>query len=428
MNPRTILFIHQAFPGQFGSLARSLAEDGHRVFALAMNPQKGDACANVIRYPPIRKQLDDTAPYMLREFDAKLIRAESIYMAMKAMKDQGFNPDVVYAHPGWGEGLFVKNVWPNARFVVYAEWFYNLRGQELNFDPDMPPLSEEGELRLSLKNTPFLHALSECDAAISPTQWQKSRFPDWAQEKITVLHDGLPLRELAKVRPRALGIPSQNLRLRHGMPIVTYAARHLEPVRGFHYFMRSLPAILDGNPEAHVIIMGQDAGIKNIGYGRENPAGTSWRKSLEKELGDKVDWKRVHFLGMLDRELFLAMLKLSACHIYLTTPFILSWSFLETAALGLPIVASDTAPVREFGGLDSLELVEFNDVEAIAEKTLNRLENMTGDFAKENLEILRDLDSENTLPKIQHLLLKGSSSRDLGGDLESVVLLDDEED
>ncbi len=427
MNPRTILFLHQSFPGQFDSLARSLAVDGHKVFALAMNPQAALPGVTQYKYMPLRGQDDDNTPYLLRDMDAKLIRAESAYKAMKLLKGKGLNPDVIYAHPGWGECLFIKNVWPEARLVIYAEWFYNLHGQEVNFDPAFPPLSEEDELRLTFKNTPFLHALSECDAAVAPTQWQRSRFPAWAQEKIHVIHEGLALDELAAVKPRGLGIPSQGLKLRKGMPIVTFCARHLEPVRGFHYFMRALPAILNGNPEAHVIVMGQDAGIQNVGYGKGNPEGVSWRKSMESELGDSVDWKRVHFLGMLDRKLYLAMLKLSACHVYLTTPFILSWSFLEAAGLGLPIVASDTPPVKEFSHLSGLDFVRFDDVDGLARQVLHRLSHQPEGFFDGNLRGIEALDLSRTLPALKQILLNESSATDMGGgSLENIILLEED--
>lgn len=426
MNSRTILFIHQAFPGQFGTLARSLAAQGNKVFALALNPQQSVPGVKIIRYTPVRQQGEQELPFLDKEIDAKLIRAESIYQAMKALKENGLNPDVIYAHPGWGEGLFVREVWPDARYVVYAEWYYNAHGQEVNFDPAMPKLSEEEELRLTLKNTPFLHALSDCDAAISPTRWQKSRFPAWAREKISVIHDGLNLEELAAVKPRALGIPSLGIKLRKGMPIVTYSARHLEPVRGFHYFMRSLPEILNGNPEAHVIVMGQDAGVKNVGYGRDNPQGMTWRKTMEAELGNTVDWRRVHFLGLLERKLYLAMLKLSACHVYLTTPFILSWSFLEAAALGLPIVASATPPVLEFRELGGVELVPFNDTQAIARQVLQRLANIRTDYVQGNVELLEALGFSRTVPAIKKVLFAGTGAKDMGSIVEDIVILEED--
>lgn len=426
MNKRNILFIHQSFPGQFASLAASLAEEGHEVTGLAMTPQGTLPKVALYRYPPVRGQKEDNIESrILHDLEAKLIRAESVYKALKIMKSRGLNPDIIFVHPGWGEAMFIRNVWPKARLVTYAEWFYNKEGQEVNFDPAFPPLSEDLELRLSVKNTPFLHALSDADAAISPTEWQKSRFPAWAQDKITVVHDGINLRELASITPRTLGIPNQGLKLRKGMPIITYATRHLEPVRGFHYFMRSLPMILQNNNDAHVIIMGQDAGRGHTGYGASNPKEESWRQTMQKELGDSVDWSRIHFLGMLERKLYLAMLKLSACHIYLTTPFILSWSFLEAAALGLPIVASDVAPIREMDYLSGLRFVNFSDPLEIAQAVLQTLAAGPQDYTKENIEKLRDFDHHVTLPKIRQILLEGSQASDMGGELESLVLLDE---
>lgn len=426
MNPRTILFMHQAFPGQFASLAASLAAEGHRVVSLSMNPQQKLPGVVNVRYAPMREQSGELAT-LLQDVDAKLIRAEGAYQAMKSLKAQGLNPDVIYAHPGWGEAMFLKDVWPDARVIMYAEWFYNLNGQEVNFDPEMPKLSEELQLRLHLKNLPFLQGLSIADAAIAPTEWQKSRFPAWAQEKIEVIHDGISLKELANVKARSLGIPNQDLKLKKGMPIITFASRHLEPVRGFHYFMRSLPSILKANPDAHVIIMGRDSGTGNMGYGADNPNKESWRATMEKELGNRVDWKRVHFLGMLDRKLYLAMMKLSACHVYLTTPFILSWSFLEAAALGAPMVVSDTAPVREMAHLSGLNFVNFNDPEGIAQAVTRVLQNPGQDYSAENLEKLKNMGVRTVLPKIREILLSGSRASDMGGgNIESVVLLDDE--
>lgn len=425
MPARTILFIHQAFPGQFEHLARTLAAEGNRVYALALNPQKQVQGVKLMQYRPVREQLDEEHSRMLRELDAKLIRGESVYKALKELKRRGLNPDVVYAHPGWGEALFIKDIWPDARLVVYAEWYYNSEGQEVNFDPEMPELDEEGQLRLIAKNIPFLKALSDCDAAIAPTEWQKSRFPAWAQDKITVIHDGLNLMEMANVFPKSLRLNSRNLVLKRGMPIITYCAMHLEPVRGFHYFMRSLPAILNANKEAHVIVMGMDAGVDNVGYGAENPEGTTWRQTLEKELGDSVDWSRVHFLGHLDHKLYLAMLKLSACHVYLTTPFILSWSFLEAAALGIPIIASNTAPVREFDNLKGIEHVEFGDVDGLARKVLHRLSTPPEPFYDENIEIIRNLDISRTIPAIKDALIGTRGISPFGAPVEEIIIIED---
>lgn len=405
MTSRTILFIHQAFPGQFGNIARSLVEDGHKVHALALNPQSTVPGVTMLRYLPVRKQQpSETIPYLLQELDAKTLRGESAHEAMKLLRKRGFNPDVIYAHPGWGEILFVKNVWPQARLIIYAEWYYNLLGQEVNFDQEFPPLTSEQEMRLALKNTVFLHAMNDADAAICPTEWQKSRFPKWAQDKIHVIHDGLDLNGINHTAPVSITIPSRNVTLRPGMPIVTFVARHLEPVRGFHTFMRALPGILQARPDAHVLVLGKDAGVDS-GYGTPTEDGKTWRQVLVDELGSSLDLSRVHFPGFVNRKTYLAMLRLSACHVYLTTPFILSWSFLEAAALGLPIVTSDTAPVREFDHLKGLEFVPFGNHMSLSRKILEVLTQCEVRRTP-NAELEERLDMKWTMEKVKRVLLK----------------------
>ena len=404
MASRTILFIHQAFPGQFGNLARSLATDGHKVHALALNPQGTVSGVTLMKYLPLREQQPtESLPYLLRELDAKTLRGESVRQALATLKRNGFVPDIIYAHPGWGEALFVKNVWPKAKLVVYAEWYYNLHGQEVNFDQEFSELTPEQEMRLTLKNTAFLHALNDADIAITPTQWQKSRFPQWAQEKIHVIHDGLDLAGLNRVAPSVITIPARNVSLKPGMPIVTFVARHLEPVRGFHIFMRALPALLQARPDVHVLILGKDAGIDS-GYGTPNDDGKTWRQAMLEELGTSIDLSRVHFTGFVDRKVYLAMLRLSACHVYLTTPFILSWSFLEAAALGLPIVASDTAPVREFEYLKGLHLVPFASHTRLSRKILDVLAENKG-IRTPNADLEEKFDAKHCVKKIKSILL-----------------------
>jgi glycosyltransferase involved in cell wall biosynthesis len=397
---KSILFIHQSFPGQFGHLAKKLAEDGHRVTALALTPQKRVPGVSQVRYTLARRPHKDL-PLLLQETDVKILRAESAAIAMTKLKEQGLTPDVVYAHPGWGEAMFVKEIWPHTRLVIYAEWFYNTRGQEVGFDPEFPSASTTNQWRIQLKNTPFLHALTQADLAIAPTQWQKSRFPEWAQKKITVVHDGLDIPAITGPDPTALRIPEKSIALKYGDPIVTFVARHLEPVRGIHMFMRAIPEILDKRPDAHIFVLGNDAGTQNTGYGGANPLGKTWRQSLEDELGTTTDLSNVHFLGHVDYAVYLSVLRLSACHAYLTTPFILSWSFLETAALGVPIVASDTPPVREFSHLNGVTLVDFFDYAALGSAIADRLNPPVSRTPNE----LENQSLAVTLPILTNLLL-----------------------
>ena len=397
---KTILFIHQSFPGQFAHLSQKLAQEGHRVAALTLTPQGQVEGVSQVRYSLIRAP-QKNLPRLLRETDIKILRGESAALAMRKLRDQDFTPDVVYAHPGWGEAMFVKAIWPETRLVVYAEWFYSALGQEVNFDPEFPPLSHADKLRLSLKNTTFLHALNDADLAITPTEWQKSRFPAWAQKKMQVVHEGLDLSRISLGAPNAVHIPGQSTSLKYGDPIVTFVARHLEPVRGFHVFMRALPHILRQRPDAHILILGKDAGAKGTGYGVKNPLGKSWRQSLQDEVGKSLDLKRVHFLGHVEYKAYLAILHLSACHVYLTTPFILSWSFLEAAALGLPIIASRTAPVQEFSHLEGVKLVDFFDHAALSNNVLDVLEQPV----LRTPNALEDLDLGATLQRLTDLLV-----------------------
>ncbi|TVQ95510.1 MAG: glycosyltransferase [Desulfovibrionales bacterium] len=368
---KNILFIHQSFPGQFGYLAPVLAKDGHQVVALTLNQAPQIPGVKILPYKLSRKPLQGL-PYLMQEQDAKMLRAEGVARICEDLRIKGFIPDVIYAHPGWGECLFIKTIWPSARLVVYGEWYYNLNGQEVDFDPEFEPLGLEDRQRLKLKNSAWLHALSDADAVISPTKWQKSRFPQWAAEKIQVVHDGLNMAVLKPNHQQKLKL-GKGIELDAGKTILTFAARYMEPVRGFHKFMRALPAIQKSRPDVQVLIMGRDAGDSSSGYGRPNPQGRTWRQSLLDELKGQLNLKSIHFLGFQNHQTYLAALQISTCHVYLTSPFVLSWSFLEAAALGVPMVASRTDPVMEFEGISNLTLCDFHQVGEISEAVLNVL-------------------------------------------------------
>ncbi|GAB6059483.1 glycosyltransferase [Desulfonatronum parangueonense] len=396
---KNILFIHQSFPGQFGYLAPVLAKDGHQVVALTLHPAPQIPGVKILPYKLSRKPMQGL-PYLMQEQDAKMLRAEGVARICEDLRSKGFTPDVIYAHPGWGECLFVKTIWPSARLVVYGEWYYNLAGQEVDFDPEFEALGFEDRQRLKLKNTVWLHALNDADAVISPTKWQKSRFPRWAAEKIQVVHDGL---NMAVLKPN----PQQKLKLGKGIEldasktILTFAARYLEPVRGFHKFMRALPAIQKANPNVQVLIMGRDAGDSTSGYGRPNPQGLTWRQSLLEELKGQLNLETIHFLGFQNHKAYLAALQISTCHVYLTSPFVLSWSFLEAAALGVPIVASRTAPVMEFEGLSNLSLCDFHQVGELSDVVLHVLEQRPN----HNPNSLSELDLMQTLQQQKEIIV-----------------------
>lgn len=349
------LFIHQNFPGQFRHLAPALAAQGHRVIALmiqsgaAVSPQNWQG-VQVLPYRVEAKNTPGLHPW-LTDMETKLLRADACWRAMRALRDAGWVPDAVLAHPGWGEPLFVKQVWPDTRLGVYAEFFYRLHGADVGFDPEFaPPDAEADGCRLQMKNLNNLAYLDQADGALSPTHWQAGTYPSPWREHIKVAHDGIDTQVLSPdehavlvCKPAGAGAARRWTR---SDEVITFVARNLEPYRGFHIFMRALPELLRRRPEAQVLIVGDDA----TGYGSAAPAGSSWRQVFSEEVRPQItsaDWARVHFLGRLDRDAFTSLLKVSRVHVYLSYPFVLSWSLIEAMSAGACIVASDTAPVRE---------------------------------------------------------------------------------
>lgn len=265
---------------------------------------------------------------------------------MRSIKAQGFEPDLVLAHPGWGEPLFTKRVWPDTKLALYAEFFYQAQGADVGFDPEFASADPQAEAcRLQMKNLNHLAHLDQADAAMSPTRWQADTFPEPWRTNIFVSHDGIDTDALHPKPEVRFEMPNAKPLTRDD-EVVTFVSRHLEPYRGFHVFMRSLPELLRMRPQAHVLLVGDE----ETGYGAQAPDGQTWRQILTKEVRAGIsdaDWSRVHFLGRLDREPFTRLLQVSRVHVYLSYPFVLSWSLLEAMSVGAAIVASDVAPVRE---------------------------------------------------------------------------------
>jgi glycosyltransferase involved in cell wall biosynthesis len=339
------LFVHQNFPGQFLHVARALArQPQHRVVCL------GDA-ANLKDRPLAHPNIElhgyqlpqptaEGTHHYLTGFDAQIRRGQHVVQTVLGLKKKGFEPDVVVAHPGWGEALFLRDAFPQAKHIQYFEFFYKSQGSDVNFDPEFSSRFDD-ELKLRIRNSAQLHALQACDMGVSPTLWQRRQYPPEFATKIEVLHEGV---DTVTVCPK----PDATLQLgalvfKAGDEIITYVARNLEPYRGFHVLMRSLPKLLAERPKAHVLVVGGD----DVSYGRRLPLGQSYRAMYCQEIQNDVDWSRVHFLGKLHYRHYLQVLQVSAVHVYLTYPFVLSWSLLEAMSAGCAVVASNTAPVAE---------------------------------------------------------------------------------
>ncbi|WP_126147996.1 glycosyltransferase family 4 protein [Synechococcus elongatus] len=359
-----ILLIHQNFPGQFKHLAPALVADGHEVRTLTLRQDLPDQWQGVTvhRYRAQRNSSPTVHPWV-GDFETKVIRGEACFRAALQLRDQGYQPDLILAHPGWGETLFLQDVWPAAKLAIYCEFYYRSAGSDVDFDPEFqrPQGEEDTACRLQLKNLIYTMQGDRVTAGIAPTHWQADQFPEPLRSKITVVHDGIDTEAIAP-NPGATITLNNQLKLGRNDEVITFVNRNLEPYRGYHIFMRSLPEILQQRPKARVILVGGD----DVSYGARPPAGT-WKQIFLKEVADHLDLSRVHFVGKIPYNAFLSLLQVSSVHVYLTYPFVLSWSLIEAMSCGCAIVASDTAPVREvISDGETGRLVNFFDPAGLA--------------------------------------------------------------
>jgi len=341
-----ILFIHQNFPGQFKHIAPALVEAGHNISALVLGKIRTSEWKGVklFRYTLERKNAEDAHPWTI-DFESKVIRGEACLRASLQLRKKGFRPEVIVAHPGWGESLFLHEVWPDAKIKLYFEFFYHARGLDAGFDPEFSPSDPMDAGRVMLKNANTLLHFQNIDSALCPTHWQASTFPAHMQNKITIIHDGIDTDALIPNSSSSFTLPSGQ-KVTPADEVVTFVSRALEPYRGFHIFMRSLPRIIAERPGAQILIVGKEG----ISYGPQPSDGVSWKTRFSMEVFQKLsesDRARVHFLDTIPYDQFKALLQVSSAHVYLTYPFVLSWSLLEAMSTGCAIVASNTDPVRE---------------------------------------------------------------------------------
>jgi glycosyltransferase involved in cell wall biosynthesis len=370
-----ILFIHQNFPAQFKNLAPELASRGHNVSALFPRRDVPSSWRNIdIKlYDINRGNGDGTHPWLV-DTESKVIRAEACFRKARDLVKEGYQPDIIIAHPGWGESLFLKLVWPKAKLGIYCEFYYHTSGVDVGFDKEFDSEDISELCRVQLKNANILLQAQQADAAICPTHWQSSRFPKDLQDKITVVHDGIDTKVVAPNPEARFRLASGKIFTKSDR-IITFVNRSLEPYRGFHIFMRSLQKILNDQPKVEILIVGDEG----VSYGSSPANGKSWKEVFIGEIFPKLSETqkaRVHFLGKIPYEHYLAMLQVSTIHVYLTYPFVLSWSLLEAMSVGCAIVASDTPPVREAieDGVTG-ELFNFFSDQDLAMKVISLLEN-----------------------------------------------------
>ena len=363
-----LLIIHQNFPGQFKHMAAEwAATPGWDVIGIGRDTAPGlpsNPGFKLIRYKTHRPVGKDQHPYLRRMEDA-VLHGQAVARILLQLKKKGWAPDTILAHPGWGETLYAKDVFPDARLVHYCEWCYNappldvINGKveidrqdwpyaDIGFDPEFPTTFDD-LARIRSWNALHLLNLANCDVGISPTHWQKSQHPKEFLDKIVVAHEGIDTENLGPDPDAVFKTPSGEILKANDpdRPVITYVARNLEPYRGFHTFMRALPAVQKEHKNAHVLIVGGDA----VSYGSRPKGAKNWREKMLAEVESQLDPTRTHFLGKVPYADYTRVLQVSSAHVYLTTyPFVLSWSCLEAMATGCLMVASDTAPVREKRG------------------------------------------------------------------------------
>jgi glycosyltransferase involved in cell wall biosynthesis len=342
-----ILFIHQNFPGQFKHPAPALVATGHECTALTLRVKEA-VVWNGVRVLPyvVKRQSGQGVHPWLADTETKVIRGEACYRAAIALRDQGYFPDIIVAHHGWGEPMFLRDVWPGARIGLYCELYHLSDRDHMGFDTEFMPRVDAAErVRIRMKNLNNMIHLPLCDMGISPTGFQADTFPAAFRARISVIHDGIDTDHVRLDAGARFTLPDGRVLTRDN-EVVTFVNRNLEPYRGYHMFMRALPRLLRERPDAQVLIVGGD----EVSYGSKPPKGQTWKQIFIDEVRGQIadaDWARVHFLGRIPYVDFVPLLQVSRVHVYLTYPFVLSWSLFEAMSAGAAIVASDTAPVRE---------------------------------------------------------------------------------
>ena len=416
-----ILFIHQNFPGQFRFLAPALAANpAHTVVAMTMQKVKVSHWQGIrlVAYNASRGTTPHVHPWV-SDFETKTIRAEACFRAALKLRSEGLTPDVIVAHPGWGESMFLKDVWPGTKLGIYCEFFYQPQGADVGFDPEFPVKDVGDVCRLRLKNLNNLLHFEVADAGISPTHWQASTFPQPFRSKIKVVHDGIDTAVVAP-NPAVRMTLNSRLTLTRQDEVITFVNRNLEPYRGYHIFMRALPELLKRRPRARVLLVGAD----DVSYGARPEDGKKWKDTFAAEVRPQIsdaDWARVHFLGHVAYQQFIPILQLSTVHVYLTYPFVLSWSLLEAMSAACAIVASNTRPLREAIRDDETgRLVDFFDVAGLVNEVCALLDDPAararlGTAAREFAKTTYDLQTVCLPQQLQWVesLLVGSSSHDV---------------
>ena len=361
-------------PGQYKHLARAFgAEGGHRIYFVTKH--KTAEIPGVTRVTYAMPKLEAPPPSIryLTNATRGVIQGQQVWRVCQSLSQrEQFTPDIIICHPGWGDVLFLKDLYPKARILSFFEFYYRATGADVGFEE---PVTADDHARVRMKNVTNLLSLEQADWGVAPTVWQWSLHPRDAHAKISVLHDGVDVDVCAPNAAASFSLANGKI-FRPGDEVVTYIARNFEPYRGFATFMKTAEILLRARPNLHIIAVGAD----EVSYGRKAPDGKTYRQIMSEQVTLAED--RIHFIGTVPYADLIALFQISAAHLYLTYPFVLSWSMLEAMASGVALVASNTKPVQEVvaHGVHGL-LADFFSPEDVAAKISQLLDDPTRNAA-----------------------------------------------
>lgn len=357
-----VLFVHMGFPAQFRDLAGQLVARGIDCRAIGGPDAGGLDGVPIERWSYFRGSAPGIFPLATRA-EADLVRARAALEAARRLKAQGFEPRLIIAHPGWGESVLLREAFPNARVILFHEFFYAGRGLDIDFDTEFIQPDELGILAGTTKNAVMALAYSQADAIVTPTKFQASTLPAVFHSRLRIIHEGVDLQAVRPGPPQALALPGGAV-LASGVPIITHVNRNLEPMRGLHILLRALPRLQAEVLDAHTVIVGSP---NARGYSGPAPEGRTWKDICLDGVEGRLDLTRVHFTGPLPHGRMVEALRASSAHVYYTYPFVLSWSLAEAMAAGCYVIGSDTAPVRDaICDGENGRLLNFFDVDALS--------------------------------------------------------------
>jgi glycosyltransferase involved in cell wall biosynthesis len=367
---KKILFLHQNFPGQFPHIADALVARGDKVMVIGGETSKDRSGISIRRWKLKRGSTPGLFEPATRA-EADLLRAAAAAEVAWDLKAKGYVPDLIVGHPGWGDTLHMSEVWPGVPQVLFGEFFYKSHGADVAFDPEFEKSTPAGDMKVHAKNLGMALAYSEAELIVCPTPFQASTLPIGLQSRIRVVHEGVDISNASRKSDALFTLPDGRV-LNGSKPVITFINRNFERLRGFHIFMRALPALLERCPDTQVLVIGRDGGK---GYGAGLPDGKTWKSVMMDEVGDRLDQDRVHFTGPVAHSDMISALSISWGHVYYTYPFVLSWSLVEAMACECLIIGSDTAPVRDAitPGVNGV-LNDFFDVEALSRAMIQACE------------------------------------------------------